>query len=136
MRIFENITELIGRTPLLRLNRYGEGLGASILAKLERANPAGSAKDRVGFAMIESAESAGLLQPGSVIIEPTSGNTGIGLAMAAVVKGYSVILTMPDTMSAERRMLLSAYGAKIVLTEGKLGMAGAIAKAEEEYRYL
>lgn len=131
MHIYENITELIGHTPLLHLARYGQNLNATLLAKLERANPAGSAKDRVGLAMIETAEKNGLLKPGSVIIEPTSGNTGIGLAMAAAVKGYRVILTMPDTMSAERRMLLAAYGAKIVLTEGKLGMVGSIAKAEE-----
>ncbi len=131
MRTYENITELIGHTPLLQLNRYGKDLDATLLAKLERANPAGSAKDRVGLAMIEAAEEAGLLQPGCTIIEPTSGNTGIGLAMAAAVKGYNLILTMPETMSAERRMLLAAYGAKIVLTEGKLGMAGSIAKAEE-----
>ncbi len=131
MRIYQSITELIGHTPLLQLNRYGKGLDAVLLAKLERANPAGSAKDRVGLAMIEAAEQAGLLQPGSVIIEPTSGNTGIGLAAAAAVRGYRVILTMPDTMSRERRQLLSAYGAELVLTEGKLGMAGSIAKAEE-----
>ncbi|MBQ8641255.1 MAG: cysteine synthase A [Clostridia bacterium] len=131
MRIYENITELIGHTPLLRLNRYGSGLDAVILAKLEKANPAGSAKDRVGLAMIEAAEEAGLLKPGSVIIEPTSGNTGIGLAIAAAVRGYRVILTMPDTMSEERRKLLSAYGATLVLTEGKLGMAGSVARAEE-----
>ena len=112
MRIYESITELIGHTPLLRLNRYGRDLDAVLLAKLEKANPAGSAKDRVGLAMIEAAESAGLLKPGSVIIEPTSGNTGIGLALAAAVRGYRVILTMPDTMSAERRQLLSAYGAE------------------------
>jgi len=131
MKIYESITELIGHTPLLHLSRYGKDLDATLLAKLERANPAGSAKDRVGLAMIEAAEKAGLLQPGCTIIEPTSGNTGIGLAMAAAVKGYNLILTMPETMSAERRMLLAAYGAKIVLTEGKLGMAGSIAKAEE-----
>ncbi len=131
MRIYENITELIGHTPLLRLNRYGKDLSAVLLAKLEKANPAGSAKDRVGLAMIAAAEDMGLLQPGSTIIEPTSGNTGIGLASAAAVRGYKVILTMPDTMSAERRSLLSAYGARLVLTEGKLGMTGAIAKAEE-----
>ncbi|MBR4959706.1 MAG: cysteine synthase A, partial [Clostridia bacterium] len=131
MRIYESITELIGHTPLLRLNRYGKDLPAVLLAKLEKANPAGSAKDRVGLAMIEAAEKAGLLKPGSVIIEPTSGNTGIGLALAAAVRGYRVILTMPDTMSAERRQLLSAYGAELVLTEGKLGMAGSITKAEE-----
>ncbi len=131
MRIYENITELIGHTPLLSLHRYGADLDATLLAKLERANPAGSAKDRVGLAMITAAEEAGLLKPGSTIIEPTSGNTGIGLAAAAAVRGYTVILTMPDTMSAERRALLAAYGAKLVLTEGGLGMTGAIAKAEE-----
>ena len=129
-----NALELVGNTPLLRVSRYCEAVGASganVLAKLEYLNPAGSAKDRVGVEMIEDAERKGLLKPGATIIEPTSGNTGIGLAMAAAIKGYRAILTLPETMSEERRTLLRAYGAELVLTEGAKGMAGAIAKAEE-----
>lgn len=132
-RIAEHLTDLIGNTPLLALNNYGKALSlpANILAKLEYFNPAGSAKDRIAVAMIEAAEAAGLLKEGSTIIEPTSGNTGIGLASVAAAKGYQTILTMPDTMSVERRNLLKAYGAKLVLTPGELGMQGAIEKAEE-----
>ena len=126
--------ELVGNTPLLKISRYCEAVGAAesnVIAKLEYLNPAGSAKDRVGLEMIEDAERKGLLKPGATIIEPTSGNTGIGLAMAAAIKGYRAILTLPETMSEERRTLLRAYGAELVLTEGAKGMAGAIAKAEE-----
>lgn len=126
--------ELVGNTPLLKISRYCEAVGAaeaSVIAKLEYLNPAGSAKDRVGLEMIEDAERKGLLKPGATIIEPTSGNTGIGLAMTAAIKGYRAILTLPETMSEERRTLLRAYGAELVLTEGAKGMAGAIAKAEE-----
>lgn len=133
-QIKESALELIGGTPLLRLNRYAKKAGveqAAILAKLEYLNPAGSVKDRVAFAMIEDAEQKGILKEGATIIEPTSGNTGIGLAAVAAVKGYSMILTLPDTMSVERRTLLKAYGAELVLTEGAKGMKGAIAKAEE-----
>ena len=127
--IYSSLTELIGRTPLLRLSNFAPG--CQILAKLESFNPGGSAKDRVAARMIADAEASGLLQPGATIIESTSGNTGIGLAWVGTVKGYRVILTMPDTMSAERQSLIRAYGAEIVLTDGKLGMTGANAKAEE-----
>ncbi|MBR6679085.1 MAG: cysteine synthase A [Phascolarctobacterium sp.] len=131
--IAQRLTDLIGNTPLLALNNYGKELNlpANILAKLEYFNPAGSAKDRIAIAMIEVAEEAGLLKEGSTIIEPTSGNTGIGLASVAAAKGYQTILTMPDTMSVERRNLLKAYGAQLVLTPGELGMQGAIDKAVE-----
>ncbi len=133
MKINKSITEIIGATPLLELRNIKEKLGlkGNIIAKLEFMNPAGSVKDRVGKAMIEDAENKGILKKGATIIEPTSGNTGIGLACCAAAKGYKVILTMPETMSVERRMLLAAYGAELVLTEGKLGMSGAIAKAKE-----
>lgn len=126
----DKITDLIGHTPLVRINRLNEG-GGEVYVKLESFNPFSSVKDRVGIAMIEAAEKDGRLTSGTVIIEPTSGNTGIGLAAAAAVKGYRVILTMPETMSIERRKLLKAYGAELVLTEGSKGMSGAIAKAEE-----
>ena len=129
--IFNSVEELIGNTPLLCLRRFCAQDNASVLAKLEYLNPAGSAKDRVGLSLIQAAEDAGLLKPGATIIEPTSGNTGIGLACVAAVRGYKVILTMPDTMSAERRAMLAAYGAELVLTPGALGMQGAVAKAEE-----
>lgn len=133
-KIKESALELIGRTPTLRLNRYAKKAGinnAVILAKLEYLNPAGSVKDRIALAMIEDAEKKGILKEGATIIEPTSGNTGIGLAAVAAAKGYRAILTLPDTMSVERRNLLKAYGAELVLTEGAKGMKGAIAKAEE-----
>ena len=132
--IKQSALELIGKTPLLQLNGYSKKAGikdAVILAKLEYLNPAGSVKDRIALAMIEDAEQKGLLKPGATIIEPTSGNTGIGLAAVAAAKGYHAILTLPETMSVERRNLLKAYGAEIVLTEGAKGMKGAIAKAEE-----
>ncbi len=133
-KIIESSLELIGGTPILKLNRYTEAAGVSdavILAKLEYLNPAGSVKDRIALAMIEDAEQKGILKPGATIIEPTSGNTGIGLAAVAAAKGYRAVLTLPDTMSVERRRLLRAYGAELVLTEGAKGMKGAIAKAEE-----
>lgn len=132
--IKQNALELIGNTPLLQLNGYSNKAGiknAKILAKLEYLNPAGSVKDRIALAMIEDAEQKGLLKPGATIIEPTSGNTGIGLASVAAAKGYKAVLTLPETMSVERRNLLKAYGAELVLTEGAKGMKGAIAKAEE-----
>lgn len=131
--IYNSITELVGNTPILKLNRImtSQNLHFSLFGKLESMNPAGSAKDRVGLAMILDAEERGILKPGATIIEPTSGNTGIGLASAAVARGYQLILTMPDTMSVERRNLLAAYGAKVVLTPGAEGMKGCVAKAEE-----
>ena len=132
-KIAKQLTELVGNTPLLELKRFNEkkGLQATIITKLEYFNPAGSVKDRVALAMIEDAEAKGILQPGATIIEPTSGNTGVGLAFVSSAKGYKLILTMPDTMSIERRNLLKALGAKVVLTPGAEGMKGAIAKAEE-----
>jgi cysteine synthase A len=129
-KIYDNILEKIGKTPLVKINRLNQG-NAEILVKVESFNPAGSVKDRIAIGMIEAAEKAGKIAPGALIIEPTSGNTGIGLALVAAVKGYKLILTMPDTMSIERRKLLAAYGAELVLTEGALGMKGAITKAEE-----
>ena len=130
-RIYGNVSELVGRTPLVRLNRLTEGLGAQVVAKLEFYNPANSVKDRIGVAIIDAAERAGELQPGGTIVEATSGNTGIALAMVGAARGYNVILTMPETMSTERRVMLRAYGAEIVLTPGSEGMAGAVARAKQ-----
>ncbi|NLM25932.1 MAG: cysteine synthase A [Firmicutes bacterium] len=131
MKTVENILELIGETPLVKINKLAKEGSAEIWAKLESFNPGGSVKDRIALNMIKAAEAEGLLKPGSTIVEPTSGNTGIGLAMVAAARGYRLILTMPETMSLERRALLQAYGAKLVLTPGSEGMKGAIAKAEE-----
>ena len=133
MHVYETITDLIGKTPLLHLKHFEERekLGATVYAKLEYFNPAGSVKDRIAKTMLDDAEAKGVLKPGAVLIEPTSGNTGIGLAAVAAARGYRVILTMPETMSVERRNLLKAYGAELVLTEGAKGMSGAIAKAKE-----
>ena len=130
-RIYDNVSELVGRTPLVRLNRLTEGLDATVVAKLEFYNPANSVKDRIGAAIIDAAERSGELKPGGTIVEATSGNTGIALAMIGAARGYKVILTMPETMSTERRVMLRAYGAEIVLTPGSEGMAGAVDRAKQ-----
>ncbi len=130
-RIYANVSELVGRTPLVRLNRLTAGLDATVVAKLEFYNPANSVKDRIGAAIIDAAEASGELKPGGTIVEATSGNTGIALAMVGAARGYHVILTMPETMSTERRVMLRAYGAEIVLTPGSEGMAGAVARAKQ-----
>jgi cysteine synthase len=129
--IYNNITEVFGNTPLVRLNRVTDGAGATVLAKLEFYNPSASVKDRIGVAIVDAAEKSGALKPGGTIVESTSGNTGIALAMVAAARGYKAILTMPETMSKERRMLLRAYGAELILTPGAEGMTGALARAEE-----
>lgn len=134
MTIYNTILETIGRTPIVRLHKISEDSGANVFGKLEMFNPAGSVKDRIGLAMIQDAEERGVLKPGDTIVEPTSGNTGIALAMVAVVKGYKAVFTMPETMSLERRALLRFFGAEIVLTEGAKGMKGAVEKAEELVR--
>src|SRR5450755_3232099 len=131
MRIAEDITQLVGNTPLVRLHRIAEGAGADVVAKLESFNPAASVKDRIGVAMIDAAEQAGLIGPDTIILEPTSGNTGIGLALVCAAKGYRCVLTMPASMSLERRQLLEAYGAEVVLTDPEAQMEGAIARARE-----
>ena len=131
MKIYDDVTQTVGSTPLVRLNRLAKGLKADVLVKIESRNPLGSVKDRIGVAMIEAAEASGALQPGATIVEPTSGNTGIALAFTAAAKGYKLVLTMPETMSIERRKLLSVLGAELVLTPGGEGMPGAIKKAEE-----
>ena len=130
-QIYANVTEAVGRTPLVRLNRLTEGVDATVLAKLESSNPAGSVKDRIGVSIVDAAEKAGALRPGGTIVEATSGNTGIALAMVGAARGYRVILAMPETMSMERRVLLRAFGAEIVLTPGSGGMSGAVEKAQE-----